>query len=88
MGDSVEDTVDDTVEESVEDTVVEELRDEVKQVTKKLTESETYHKSDENNKNSYSQDRGNDPMNPEDIAKHEPTAVKRDKNQGSTGDPV
>jgi hypothetical protein len=29
-----------------------------------------------------------DPMNPEDIAKHEPTAVKRDKNQGSSGDPV
>jgi len=27
-------------------------------------------------------------MNPEDIASHEPTAVKRDKNQGSSGDPV
>ena len=31
---------------------------------------------------------GKDPMNPEDLAKHEPTAVKRDKNQGSSGDPV
>lgn len=29
-----------------------------------------------------------EPMNPEDIAEHEPTAVKRDKNQGSSGDPV
>jgi hypothetical protein len=27
-------------------------------------------------------------MNPKDIAEHEPTAVKRDKNQGDTGDPV
>ena len=31
---------------------------------------------------------GKEPMNPKDIAEHEPTAVKRDKNQGSTGDPV
>lgn len=29
-----------------------------------------------------------EPMNPEDIAEHEPTAVKRDKNQGTSGDPV
>jgi hypothetical protein len=30
----------------------------------------------------------NDPMSPEKIASHEPTAVKRDKNQGTSGDPV
>jgi hypothetical protein len=30
----------------------------------------------------------NDPMSPEKISSHEPTAVKRDKNQPSTGDPV
>jgi hypothetical protein len=29
-----------------------------------------------------------DPMSPEKIASHEPTAVKRDKNQPSTGEPV
>lgn len=29
-----------------------------------------------------------DPMSPEKVASHEPTAVKRDKNQGSTGEPV
>jgi hypothetical protein len=29
-----------------------------------------------------------DPMSPEKIASHEPTAVKRDKNQGTSGDPV
>ena len=28
------------------------------------------------------------PMNPEDKAEHEPTAVIRDKNQGGSGDPV
>jgi hypothetical protein len=31
---------------------------------------------------------GSDPMSPEKIASHEPTAVKRDKNQQSTGEPV
>jgi hypothetical protein len=30
----------------------------------------------------------NDPMSPEKITSHEPTAVKRDKNQGTSGDPV
>ena len=30
----------------------------------------------------------NDPMSPEKIASHEPTAVKRDKNQGTSGDPI
>jgi hypothetical protein len=30
----------------------------------------------------------NDPMSPEKIASHEPTAVKRDKNQGTSGDRV
>jgi hypothetical protein len=27
-------------------------------------------------------------MNPDKISQHEPTAVKRDKNQSSTGEPV
>ena len=30
----------------------------------------------------------NDPMSPEKIASHEPTAVKRDKNQGISAEPV
>jgi hypothetical protein len=29
-----------------------------------------------------------DPMSPEKVASHEPTAVKRDENQGTTGEPV
>ena len=32
--------------------------------------------------------KSNDPMSPEKIASHEPTADKRDKNQGTSGDPV
>jgi hypothetical protein len=31
---------------------------------------------------------GNDSMSPEKIASHEPTAVKRDPNQGTCGEPV
>ena len=31
---------------------------------------------------------GNEPMNAEDIPERKPIAVKRDNNQGSTGDPV
>ena len=29
-----------------------------------------------------------EPMSPDEINSHEPTAVKRDKNQASTGDPL
>jgi hypothetical protein len=29
-----------------------------------------------------------DPMSPENIREHEPTSVKRDKKQGTSGDPV
>jgi hypothetical protein len=34
------------------------------------------------------EERSNDPMSPENIKEHKPSAVKRDKNEGSTGDPV
>ena len=76
----------DTVEE-VKDTV-EEVKDEVKQAAKKVTDSDTYLGSDDVKENRDNEAGGKDPMNPEDITKHEPTAVKRDKNQGSSGDPV
>ena len=77
----------DTVEE-VKDTSVEEVKDEVKQAAKKVTDSDTYLGSDDEKENRDIEAGGKDPMNPEEIAKHEPTAVKRDKNQGSSGDPV
>ena len=61
---------------------------EVKQAAKKVTDSDTYLGSDDERENRDNEAGGKDPMNPENIAKHEPTAVKRDKNQGSSGDPV
>ena len=67
---------------------VEEVKDEVKQAAKKVTDSDTYLGSDDEKENRDIEAGGKDPMNPEEIAKHEPTAVKRDKNQGSSGDPV
>ena len=82
MGDTFEE-----VKDTVEDTV-EEVKDKVKQAAKKVTDSDTYLGSDDERENRDNEAGGKDPMNPEDIAKHEPTAVKRDKNQGSSGDPV
>ena len=63
---------------------VEEVKDEVKKAAKKVTDSDTYLGSDEERENRDNEVGGKDPMNPEDIAKHEPTAVKRDKNHGSS----
>ena len=54
----------------------------------KITDPDTYTGSNNVNENRYYEKRGKEPMNPEDISEHEPTAVKRDKNQGDTGDPV
>jgi gas vesicle protein len=82
MGDTVEE-----VKDTVQDTV-EEVKDEVKQAAKKVTDSDTYLGSDDVKENRDNEAGRKDPMNPEGIAKHEPTAVKRDKNQGSSGDPV
>ena len=67
---------------------VEEVKDEVKQAAKKVTDSDTYLGSDGKKENRDIEAGRKDPMNPEEIAKHEPTAVKRDKNQESSGDPV
>lgn len=85
----MEDPVEDTVENTVEDTIKEvKDEDDVKLAAKKLTDSDTYLGSEENKEIRDDQDGGKDPMNSEDIAKHEPAAVKRDKNQRSSGDPV
>jgi hypothetical protein len=82
MGDTVEE-----VKDSVEDTV-EEVKEGVKKNAEKITDSDTYLGSDDEKENKDNEVGGKDPMNPDDVAKHEPTAVKRDKNQGSSGDPV
>ena len=64
----------------------EEIKDNVKGAAKKITDPDTY-TGDKDESKDYEKG-GKEPMNPEDIASHEPTAVKRDKNQGSSGDPV
>ena len=89
------------VVEGVKDTVqgvkegVEETADVFEESADKVTESDTYKRiSEESKKAKYDENRdydksgGKEPMNPEDIASHEPTAVKRDKKQGTSGDPV
>ena len=89
------------VVEGVKDTVqgvkegVEETADVFEESADKVTESDTYKRISEESKNAkydenrdYDKSGGKEPMNPEDIASHEPTAVKRDKKQGTSGDPV
>jgi hypothetical protein len=63
------------------------VKHEVKKTADKITDSDTYTGSDHDNERENAKG-GKEPMNPEDIAEHEPTAVKRNKNQGSSGDPV
>ena len=60
------------VKEAVEDT-----KEGVEETAEDVEETGEYNKAG-----------GKEPMNPEDIASHEPTAVKRDKKQGTSGDPV
>jgi hypothetical protein len=72
------------VKEAVEDT-----GEGVKETAREATDTDTYTKSsDQTEKREYNGSGGKEPMNPEDIASHEPTAVKRDKKQGTSGDPV
>ena len=64
----------------------EKIKDNVKEAAKKVTDPDTY--TGEKDESRDYEKGSREPMNPEDIASHEPTAVKRDKNQGSLGDPV
>lgn len=85
--------------EEVEDTF-DKLKAGAKAVAKKVTDPNTdlgheYEKerekeesSDHEGKELESDSENKEPMSPEKIASHEPTAVKRDENQGSTGEPV
>jgi hypothetical protein len=60
----------------------------VEDSAEKVTDPDTYTGSNNENENRENEKGGKEPMNPEDIAEHKPTAVKRDKNQASSGDPV
>lgn len=65
------------------------LKDKAKNVAEKVTDKDTYTGNEDHSDYASEGQRGDkEPMNPEDIAEHEPTAVKRDKNQGTSGDPV
>jgi hypothetical protein len=60
----------------------------VEDSAEKVADPDTY-KGSRDEKEYRENEKGNkEPMNPEDIAEHEPTAVKRDKNQGTSGDAV
>ena len=54
----------------------------------KVTDPEVYTGSNNANENRDNEKGGKEPMKAEDIAERKPIAVKRDNNQGSTGDPV
>jgi hypothetical protein len=65
------------------------IKDKAKNVAEKVTDKDTYTGNEDQSTYATEGQRGDkEPMNPEDIAGHEPTAVKRDKNQGSSGDPI
>ena len=52
------------------------------------TDSDTYTGNEDAGNRQFNESGGKEPMNPKDIASHEPTAVKRDKKQRTSGDPV
>ena len=83
LKDGVEETAE-AVKEGVEDTA-----DVFEDTAKEVTDADTYTSSDvERKSREFNEAGGKEPMNPEDIASHDPTAVKRDKKQGTTGDPI
>jgi len=68
---------------------VEETAEGTKEGVEKVTDSDTYTGTEGERRNrDYNEAGGKEPMNPDDIASHEPTAVKREKSQGTSGDPI
>ena len=67
---------------------VKKVAGKVEDSAEKVVDPDTYTGSDDEKERTEIEKGGKEPMNPEDIAEHEPTAVKRDKNQGSSGEPV
>ena len=62
--------------------------DKVEDSAEKVADPNTYTGAENEKEYRQNEKAGSEPMNPEDIAEHEPTAVKRDKNQGTSGDAV
>jgi hypothetical protein len=67
---------------------VKKVAGKVEDSAEKVVDPDTYTGSDDEKEHTGNEKGGKEPMNPEDIAEHEPTAVKRDKNRGSSGEPV
>ncbi|HEU4468907.1 MAG TPA: hypothetical protein VFR61_07740 [Nitrososphaeraceae archaeon] len=85
----VKEAVDDTAEGAKEG--VEDAGGGVKNIAERVTDSDPYTGNEDAGNagnRQYNESGGKEPMNPEDIASHEPTAVKRDKKQGTSGDPL
>jgi len=62
----------------------------VKNTAEKATDSDTYTDNEDVANRQYNESAGKEPMNPEDIASHEPSAVRRDQDteiteEGQTG---
>ena len=88
-GEGVKDVVEgagEGVKEAVEYTKegVEKTAEDAKESARVATDTDTYTKSYETDNRDYNKAGGNEPMNPEDIASHEPTAVSRDQDTGIT----
>jgi hypothetical protein len=62
--------------------------DKVEDSAERVADPDTYKGSKDEKEYRENEKGGSEPMNPEDIAEHEPTALKRDKNQGTSGDAV
>ena len=62
--------------------------DKVEDSAEKVADPDTYTSSKDEKEYRENEKAASEPMNPEDIAEHEPTAVKRDKNQETSGDAV
>ena len=62
---------------------IKETAEDVKETAEKVTDTDTYTGSDEEKKNrDYNESGGKEPMSPEDMAAHEPTAIKRNQDTG------
>lgn len=69
---------------------LEDAGEEIKDTAEKVTDSDTYTGNEDVENREYNESRGNEPMNPEDIASHEPTSVNRNQDteiaeDGQTG---
>jgi hypothetical protein len=67
---------------------IKKTAEKVEDSAEKVADPDTYKGSKDEKEYRENDKGGSEPMNPEDIAEHEPTAVKRDKNQGTSGDAV